>query len=103
MANNYLLDTSSRHCFVYVIDDLKMEVLGDIRIDLPDRLRVTMKISLVSDDVKLTVRNNLDLYKVGDHLNLNLSGAKRNSIVNQAPINSFKIFFGMLSSKGKCK
>jgi hypothetical protein len=51
-----------QHCFVYITDDIRIEILGGIRTDLLDRLRVTIKLSLLNDDVKLTVRHNLDLY-----------------------------------------
>ena len=36
MENNYLLDTSNRHCFVYATDILNIEILGGLRIDLLD-------------------------------------------------------------------
>jgi len=45
MNNEKLLDTSNSHCFVYTTDELKLEILGGIRVDILDRMRVTIKIS----------------------------------------------------------
>ncbi|MDR3711314.1 MAG: hypothetical protein P4L51_00740 [Puia sp.] len=58
MKNENLLDTSNSHCYVYTSDEIKVEVLGGIRIDVFDRLRVTLKISKGEQ----SIRHNLDLY-----------------------------------------
>jgi hypothetical protein len=58
MNNTNLLDTSNSYCFVYTSGELKLEILGGIRIDTLDRMRVTIKIS--KDEQ--SIRHNLDLY-----------------------------------------
>jgi hypothetical protein len=58
MKNENLLDTSNGHCYVYTLEEIKVEVLGGIRIDILDRLRVTLKISKGEQ----SIRHNLDLY-----------------------------------------
>ena len=37
MSKNYLLDTSNQHCYVYTTEELRIEILGGIRIDSLDR------------------------------------------------------------------
>ena len=66
------LNTTSPHCFTYKTDELRIELLGGIRIDALDRMRVTMKITVINrkhagfltnpELAGLSVRHNLDLY-----------------------------------------
>ncbi|HMH34412.1 MAG TPA: hypothetical protein VK543_15350 [Puia sp.] len=53
MNNNYLLDTSNQNCYIYTTDDLRIEVLGAVRIDTLDRMRVTVKIALFGGREKI--------------------------------------------------
>ena len=60
MGTTYLLDTSKHHCYVYTTEELSIEVLGGIRIDSLDRLRITLKIQLTGDQKStIAVRHNL--------------------------------------------
>lgn len=64
------LETTNPHCFTYKTDELLIELLGGIRIDTLDRMRVTMKVTIVSRKhaeylnnaglAGLSVRHNLD-------------------------------------------
>jgi len=66
------LETSNPNCFAYKTDILLIELLGGIRIDTLDRMRVTMKVTVVNRKQQeylnnpelagLSVRHNLDLY-----------------------------------------
>ncbi len=66
------LNTTNPHCFTYKTEELLIELLGGIRIDGLDRMRVTMKVTVVSrkhagyltnpELAGLSVRHNLDLY-----------------------------------------
>jgi len=58
MNTDNLLDISNRHRFVYTSDDITIEILGGIRVDILDRLRVTIKIVKGEQ----SIRHNLDLY-----------------------------------------
>jgi hypothetical protein len=67
-----MLNTTNPNCFEYKTDELLIELLGGVRIDTLDRMRVTMKVTLVNRKHKdylnneelagLSVRHNLDLY-----------------------------------------
>ncbi|MGN6293481.1 MAG: hypothetical protein ACTHMV_12125 [Chitinophagaceae bacterium] len=66
------LETTNPHCFTYKTDELLIELLGGIRIDTLDRMRVTIKVTVVNRKQQeylnnpelagLSVRHNLDLY-----------------------------------------
>lgn len=66
------LNTTNPHCFAYQTDELLIELLGGVRIEGLDRMRVTMKVTVVSRKnsgylsnpalAGLSVRHNLDLY-----------------------------------------
>ncbi len=67
-----ILNTTNPHCFTYQTDELLIELLGGIRIDGLDRMRVTIKVTVVNrkhagylnspELAGLSVRQNLDLY-----------------------------------------
>ena len=65
-----MLNTENPNCFTYSTDELLIELLGGVRIDTLDRMRVTMKVSVTnrkhpqyaSETADLAVRHNLDLY-----------------------------------------
>ncbi|MEI9806762.1 MAG: hypothetical protein WDO16_02150 [Bacteroidota bacterium] len=42
------LQTNNRHCFTYQTDELLIELLGGVRIDTLDRMRVTIKVTVVN-------------------------------------------------------
>ena len=66
------LNTTNPHCFTYQTDELFIELLGGVRIDGLDRMRVTIKVTVVNRKhsnyltnsalAGLSVRHNLDLY-----------------------------------------
>lgn len=66
------LNTTNPHCFTYQTEELLIELLGGIRIEGLDRMRVTMKVTVVNrkhadyltnpELAGLSVRHNLDLY-----------------------------------------
>ncbi|MGN6292959.1 MAG: hypothetical protein ACTHMV_09470 [Chitinophagaceae bacterium] len=66
------LETANPNCFTYKTDELLIELLGGIRIDTLDRMRVTMKVTVINrkqqeylnnpELARLSVRHNLDLY-----------------------------------------
>lgn len=66
------LNTTNPHCFTYQTEELLIELLGGVRIDTLDRMRVTMKVTVVNrrhanyltnpELAGLSVRHNLDLY-----------------------------------------
>lgn len=66
------LETINPHCFTYKTDELLIEMLGGVRIDTLDRMRVTIKVTVVNrkhreylnneEMAGLSVRHNLDLY-----------------------------------------
>lgn len=66
------LETTNPHCFTYQTDELLIELLGGVRVEGLDRMRVTMKVTVVNrkhagyltnpELVGLSVRHNLDLY-----------------------------------------
>ncbi|HEX7845457.1 MAG TPA: hypothetical protein VF476_06600 [Chitinophagaceae bacterium] len=66
------LNTTNPHCFTYKTDELLIELLGGVRVDGLDRMRVTMKVTVVNrkhagyltnpELTGLSVRHNLDLY-----------------------------------------
>jgi hypothetical protein len=45
---NMILETTTPYCFTYKTDELLIELLGGIRIDGLDRMRVTMKVTVVN-------------------------------------------------------
>jgi len=58
-----ILETANPNCFTYKIDELLIELLGGIRIDTLDRMRVTMKVTVINrkqveylDDPELACR-----------------------------------------------
>ena len=69
---NMELNTTNPHCFTYQTEELLVELLGGVRIDGLDRMRVTMKVTVVNrkhaaylnnpELAGLSVRHNLDLY-----------------------------------------
>lgn len=64
------LNTENPNCFIYETEELLIELLGGVRIDTLDRMRVTIKVIVVkrkhpkytSELSGLAVRHNLDLY-----------------------------------------
>jgi hypothetical protein len=42
------LETTNPHCFTYQTDELSIELLGGVRVDGLDRMRVTMKVTMVN-------------------------------------------------------
>src|SRR5690606_22961132 len=66
------LNTTNPNCFSYQTDELLIELLGGIRIDGLDRMRVSMKVTVINrkhsgylsnpELAGLSVRHNLDLY-----------------------------------------
>jgi hypothetical protein len=66
------LETTNPNCFTYKTDELLIELLGGVRIDTLDRMRVTIKVTVVNRKQQeylnnpelagLSVRHNLDLY-----------------------------------------
>jgi|GEM_PF-3011245 hypothetical protein len=64
------MNTENTNCFVYETDELLIELLGGIRVEGLDRMRVTMKVSVVNrkhpqytnELADLAIRHNLDLY-----------------------------------------
>ena len=69
---NMILETTNPNCFTYKTDELLIELLGGVKIDGLDRMRVTMKVTVVNrkhagylrnpELAGLSVRHNLDLY-----------------------------------------
>lgn len=66
----YIMNTTNPNCFAYTTDELLIELLGRVRVDTFDRMRVTIKVSVVKrkhpgyigELADLAVRHNLDLY-----------------------------------------
>ncbi len=68
----YMLNTTNPNCFEYKTDELLIELLGGVRTDTLDRMRVTMKVTVANRKhpnyinneqlANLSVRHNLDLY-----------------------------------------
>jgi hypothetical protein len=64
------LNTESPNCFVYETEELLIELLGGVRIDTLDRMRVKVKVTVVNrkrlkyvgELSGLAVRHNLELY-----------------------------------------
>jgi hypothetical protein len=66
------MNTTNPNCFTYTTDELLIELLGGVRVDTFDRMRVTMKVTVVNrkhaqhlnneELAGLSVRHNLDLY-----------------------------------------
>ncbi|MFN4316142.1 MAG: hypothetical protein ACK4E0_17770 [Chitinophagaceae bacterium] len=66
------LNTTNPHCFTYPTDELLIELLGGVRVEGLDRMRVTIKVTVVNrkhagylsnpELAGLSVRHNLDLY-----------------------------------------
>jgi hypothetical protein len=66
------LETTNAHCFTYNTEELLIELLGGVRVDTLDRMRVTIKVTVVNrkhaaylnneDLAGLSLRHNLDLY-----------------------------------------
>jgi hypothetical protein len=66
------LNATNPHCFTYKTEELLVELLGGVRVDGLDRMRVTIKVTVVnrkhteylniSELADLSVRHNLDLY-----------------------------------------
>ena len=69
---NMELNTTNPNCFTYKTDELLIDLLGGVRVDGLDRMRVTIKVTVVNRKHKeymnnpelagLSVRHNLDLY-----------------------------------------
>lgn len=69
---NMELNTTNPHCFTYKTDELLIELLGGVRVEGLDMMRVTIKITVVNrkhsnyltnpELAGLSVRHNLDLY-----------------------------------------
>lgn len=67
-----ILDTINPNCFTYQTEERLIELLGGVRIEGLDRIRVTIKVTVVNRKHKeylnneelagLSVRHNLDLY-----------------------------------------
>ena len=64
------MNTENTNCFVYETEELLIELLGGVRVEGLDRMRVTMKVSVVNRKhpqytnklADLAIRHNLDLY-----------------------------------------
>ncbi|NCT72886.1 MAG: hypothetical protein GXC78_00015 [Chitinophagaceae bacterium] len=66
------LNTANPHCFTYQTEELLIELLGGIRIEGLDRMRVTIKVTVINrkhsgylsnpELAGLSVKHNLDLY-----------------------------------------
>ncbi len=66
------LNTTNPHCFTYQTEELLIELLGGVRVEGLDRMRVTIKVTVVNrkhaaylnnpELAGLSVRYNLDLY-----------------------------------------
>jgi hypothetical protein len=66
------LNTENPHCFSYETEELLIELLGGVRVDTLDRMRVTIKVTVVNRKHReylnneelagLSMRHNLDLY-----------------------------------------
>jgi hypothetical protein len=66
------LETINPYCFTYKTEELLIELLGGVRVDTLDRMRVTIKVTVVNrkhneylsnaELAGLSVRHNLDLY-----------------------------------------
>ncbi|MFN3664863.1 MAG: hypothetical protein ACK4S0_01815 [Sediminibacterium sp.] len=72
------MNTENANCFIYETDELLIELLGGVRVEGLDRMRVTMKVSVVNrkhpnnavgtspqytnELADLAIRHNLDLY-----------------------------------------
>lgn len=66
------LNTTNPHCFTYQTEELLIELPGGVRIDILDRMRVTIKVTVINrkhtnyltnpELAGLSVRHNLDLY-----------------------------------------
>jgi hypothetical protein len=66
------LNTENNNCFIYETEELLIELLGGVRVDTLDRMRVTIKVTVFNRKHKeymnneelagLSVRHNLDLY-----------------------------------------
>jgi len=52
-----LLKTENPNCFVYETEELLIELLGGVRIDTLDRMRVTIKVSVVNRKHPRNVRD----------------------------------------------
>ena len=69
---NVILETTNPHCFTYKTDEFLIELLGGIRIDTLDRMRATIKVTVINrknaeylnspELAGLSARHNLDLY-----------------------------------------
>jgi len=42
------LETTNLNCFTYKTDELQIELLGGVRIDTLDRMRVTIKVTVAN-------------------------------------------------------
>jgi hypothetical protein len=60
MTKKHILHTENPEQIIYPTEHVQIEILGGIRIDRLDSLRVTLK--LVCNDSKQALRHNLDLY-----------------------------------------
>lgn len=66
------LNITNPHCFTYQTEELLIELVGGVRVEGLDRMRVTMKVTVVNrkhaaylsnpELAGLSVRHNLDLY-----------------------------------------
>lgn len=69
---NMELNTTNPHCFIYQTEELLIELLGGVRVDGLDRMRVNIKVTVTNrkhagylnnpELAGLSVRHNLDLY-----------------------------------------
>lgn len=69
------LNTENANCFIYETEELLIELLGGVRVEGLDRMRVTIKVSVVNrkypqytnELTDLAIRHNLDLYNDTPH------------------------------------
>jgi hypothetical protein len=52
--NNMTLNTTNPHCFTYQTDELLIELLGGISVEGLDRMRVTIKVTVVTENTLAT-------------------------------------------------
>ena len=52
-----ILETTNPHCFTYKTEELLIELLGGVRIDTLDRMRVTIKVTVVNRKHKEYLNN----------------------------------------------
>lgn len=52
------LNTTNPHCFTYHTEELLIELLGGVRVDGLDRMRVTMKVTVTNRKHQWKIRSN---------------------------------------------